>query len=209
MQVKSECRHRMHPADRRQEILDAALRVFALGGFRQASLNEVARAAGVTKGCVYHHFASKEELLLALIKQKARPDREAPISLIAASSASHPEKVAQMVDELWRHFQQPGQLELMMLAVSELPYAPDIARLFFDEVVMHCREQMRAAMQLIYGDVGTDAPSEREIELIARLVPSLIFGAALGQRTFAGIDPTHPSPDEVKGLLTKILVRGT
>jgi len=198
----------MNPADRRQEILDAAVRVFANGGFRRATLNEVARSAGVTKGCVYHHFVSKEELLLALMRQKARPDRDEPISLIAASSASHAEKVAQVVDELWDHFQQPGHLELVMLAVSELPHAPDIARAFFDEVVVQCRAQMRSAMQTIYRNVGDDPPSDRDIELIARLLPSLVLGAALGQRTFAEIDPEHPSPDEVKAMLTKILVRG-
>ena len=51
------------PAERPGELLDAALRVFAARGYRNASLEEVAAAAGVTKGAVYHHFTNKEQLL--------------------------------------------------------------------------------------------------------------------------------------------------
>ena len=51
------------PAERPGELLDAALRVFAARGYRNASLEEVAAAAGVTKGAVYYHFTNKEQLL--------------------------------------------------------------------------------------------------------------------------------------------------
>lgn len=51
------------PAERPGELLDAALRVFAARGYRNANLEEVASAAGVTKGAVYYHFTNKEQLL--------------------------------------------------------------------------------------------------------------------------------------------------
>ncbi len=51
------------PAERPGELLDAALRVFAARGYRSANLEEVAAAAGVTKGAVYYHFTNKEQLL--------------------------------------------------------------------------------------------------------------------------------------------------
>ncbi len=51
------------PDERPGELLDAALRVFAARGYRNASLEEVAAAAGVTKGAVYYHFTNKEQLL--------------------------------------------------------------------------------------------------------------------------------------------------
>lgn len=56
------------PEDRPGEILDAALAVFAERGFRSTRLEEVAEAAGVTKGTIYHYFANKEELLLRAIE---------------------------------------------------------------------------------------------------------------------------------------------
>lgn len=55
------------PEERPQEILEAALRVFAERGYRTTRLEDVGEAAGVTKGTIYHYFANKEELLLRAI----------------------------------------------------------------------------------------------------------------------------------------------
>jgi len=44
-------------------LTDVALRVFAERGYDGASMDEVARAAGITKASIYHHVAGKEELL--------------------------------------------------------------------------------------------------------------------------------------------------
>jgi AcrR family transcriptional regulator len=56
------------PDERPQEILEAALRVFAERGYRTTRLEDVGEAAGVTKGTIYHYFANKEELLLRAIE---------------------------------------------------------------------------------------------------------------------------------------------
>lgn len=56
------------PDERVQELLDAALAVFAERGYRNARIDDVAEAAGVTKGAVYHHFANKEQLLCRAIE---------------------------------------------------------------------------------------------------------------------------------------------
>ncbi|MEP6733341.1 MAG: TetR/AcrR family transcriptional regulator [bacterium] len=56
------------PDARPQELLDAALSVFAERGYRNTRLEEVAEAAGVTKGTIYHYFDTKEELLLRAIE---------------------------------------------------------------------------------------------------------------------------------------------
>ena len=57
------------PEERPQELLEAALRVFATHGYRTTRLEQVAAAAGVTKGAVYHYFSNKEELLLRALEQ--------------------------------------------------------------------------------------------------------------------------------------------
>jgi TetR/AcrR family acrAB operon transcriptional repressor len=46
----------------RRQIIAAARRVFARQGVRRTTLEEVARAAGVTRGAIYWHFAGKTEL---------------------------------------------------------------------------------------------------------------------------------------------------
>lgn len=53
----------------RQDLLDAARRVFARDGFELARLEDIARAAGKTRGALYTHFANKEDLFFALIEQ--------------------------------------------------------------------------------------------------------------------------------------------
>lgn len=63
-----QIRWERRPDERPQEILEAALRVFASNGYRNTRLEEVAAAAGVTKGAVYHYFANKEELLLRALE---------------------------------------------------------------------------------------------------------------------------------------------
>ncbi len=50
----------------RSLLLDAAEEVFAEKGFTPASLDDIARTAGYTKGAIYKHFATKEDLFLAV-----------------------------------------------------------------------------------------------------------------------------------------------
>ena len=54
--------------DRREQIIDAAMRVFAQKGFTRATNKDVAREAGITAGLIYHYFESKEALLMAVIE---------------------------------------------------------------------------------------------------------------------------------------------
>jgi len=57
---------------RRAQILVAASRVFARQGFHRTTVREVAREAGIADGTIYLYFASKQELLLALLGQLGR-----------------------------------------------------------------------------------------------------------------------------------------
>ena len=51
--------------DARTKLLDAAMTVIRAQGFAATSVDEICRAAGVTKGAFFHHFRSKEELAVA------------------------------------------------------------------------------------------------------------------------------------------------
>jgi AcrR family transcriptional regulator len=53
----------------RQDLLVAALTVFSQKGYTATRLEDVAHAAGVTRGAIYHHFGSKAELYGALIEE--------------------------------------------------------------------------------------------------------------------------------------------
>jgi AcrR family transcriptional regulator len=57
-------------ADRRRQILDAAVRVFAAKGFVQCRVSDIAEEAGVAYGLVYHYFGSKDEVLDTLFLER-------------------------------------------------------------------------------------------------------------------------------------------
>ncbi|MGW1740721.1 TetR/AcrR family transcriptional regulator [Nocardia sp. NPDC001965] len=53
--------------DTKRAILDAAVRLFVAKGFEETSLREIADAVGITKPSLYYHYASKLELLVAIV----------------------------------------------------------------------------------------------------------------------------------------------
>jgi len=62
------------PGDTRQRLLEAALEEIHRVGFQAASLHRILRQAGVTKGALYHHFASKQALGYAVVDELIAPD---------------------------------------------------------------------------------------------------------------------------------------
>ena len=56
-------------SNRREEILQVAAALFASRGFEAASIRVIGDAAGILPGSLYHHFASKEEMLQDLLKR--------------------------------------------------------------------------------------------------------------------------------------------
>src|SRR5271154_5278066 len=61
---------------KRRQILDGARRVFLADGFDGASMNDIARVAGVSKGTLYVYFDSKERLFEALIREDRKQQAE-------------------------------------------------------------------------------------------------------------------------------------
>jgi|TARA_B110000196_G_scaffold128345_1_gene111319 AcrR family transcriptional regulator len=62
-------RSRMSAADRRRQVLDVGLEVFARHGYHETSMSALAAEAGVTKPVLYQHFASKHDLFEELLSE--------------------------------------------------------------------------------------------------------------------------------------------
>ena len=77
---------RLPPAERREQLLDAALEVLDEHGYAGATMEAIARAAGVTKPVVYDVFGKRTDLLMALL---AREEARA-LAEIAAAMPSEP-----------------------------------------------------------------------------------------------------------------------
>ena len=63
-------KHQVRTEETQARILDAAEAVFSDQGFEKTQLEEVAARAGYTRGAIYAHYASKEDLFLALVEQR-------------------------------------------------------------------------------------------------------------------------------------------
>jgi AcrR family transcriptional regulator len=72
MSDKSTSRERMIE-ERRNQILDAAARLFAHKGYKGATIREIAREAGVAEGTIYNYFDSKHDLLISLPQRISWP----------------------------------------------------------------------------------------------------------------------------------------
>jgi len=70
-------------AKTRQDLLDAALQVFSRQGYQAARLQDIAKAAGVTRGAIYHHFGSKAELFNSLMDEASAQESGAVEAAIA------------------------------------------------------------------------------------------------------------------------------
>ncbi len=73
----------------RTRVLDAALRLFSRRGYRATSMRDIAHAARVSTGNVYHHFAGKQEIFRALLDQywQAIESADFPVNRALASGA--------------------------------------------------------------------------------------------------------------------------
>ncbi len=56
-------------AEKRQQIMDAALELFANEGYHSTSISRIAQSAGISKGLMYNYFDSKEDLLRSVMNQ--------------------------------------------------------------------------------------------------------------------------------------------
>ncbi len=78
-------------AETRDALLAAAMTHFARDGFADTSLSAIAASAGTTKGAIFHHFRSKEELFIEVWKKVQRDmDEEARAAALSALSPADP-----------------------------------------------------------------------------------------------------------------------
>jgi TetR/AcrR family transcriptional regulator len=113
----------MTMSERREQLIDAAVRVFAERGFRGATTREIAVAAGVTEAVIFQHFPDKDTLYAAILKQKSG-DQQAHqwiAEMQALADARDTPGVLRMLFEgiLGQHERDPYVLRLMVYSALE------------------------------------------------------------------------------------------
>lgn len=91
-------RSNMKPEDRRNQILKVAENLFFSKGFEDTTISEIISEAGLSKGGFYHHFASKEELLLGIFAQMVDRIAEPMTATVADKSRSALDRLQSIYD---------------------------------------------------------------------------------------------------------------
>jgi AcrR family transcriptional regulator len=106
-------------ADKRRQILDAAIRVFATRGFHACRVSDVADEAGVAYGLVYHYFGSKEEILNTLFTERWQVMLDAIAEIDKQQDVAARDKlylVASFIIDSYRH--EPDLMKVIIVEVT-------------------------------------------------------------------------------------------
>jgi AcrR family transcriptional regulator len=152
--------------DKRQIILDAAVRVFARSGYHTSRVGDIAEEAGIAHGLLYHYFSSKDELLRTVF-------RESWSRLLAALHAVEegddppPEQLRKIAAVLLRSWRNDP--DLVRVLVREVARSPHLS-----EQVDEVREAFLVLQRVI--ERGQETGAFRA-DLDARLASWIVYGS--------------------------------
>lgn len=159
--------------DRREQIIDAAMRVFAQKGFVRATNKDVAHEAGITPGLIYHYFENKDALLMAVIEGRT------PLKVIT----SLPTGVLNMPPEQFFPF-----VIKQVLTIVESENFVALLKVVLPEVLHNedspIAQVVPAAIQRIFGFLGEYLEAQMQQGTLRRadtvLHTQMLFGSIVG-----------------------------
>jgi AcrR family transcriptional regulator len=110
--------------DKRRQILDAAVRVFARRGFHASRVGDIAEEAGVAHGLLYHYFESKDAVLQAVFHENWNVllERIASVEETDEPAADQLRHVAAIILRTWLHLP-----DVVRVVVQEFGRSPELA----------------------------------------------------------------------------------
>ena len=163
------------------QVLDGAREIFLRDGFEGASVDEIARAAGVSKATLYSYFPDKKLLFMEVAKGQCR--RQAEEALMTIDQTKPPQVVLRQVAQTFLGFifSDMGQ-RIFRICVAESDRFPEIGREFYRSGPMLMRTALvgyltsaRARGEVRIEDM--DLAADQFAELCkADLWPRLVFG---------------------------------
>lgn len=145
--------------EKRSAILDGAGRVFASHGYEGASMADITRAAGVSKGTIYHHFNGKAELFGAYVAQQCAANF-APLFDAAQPAGDTASTLRDIGARLVNLMLSPVGLTVDRIVVSEAARFPELARAFYDSGPARAIAGLAAWLsgQVAHGHLALDDP---------------------------------------------------
>jgi AcrR family transcriptional regulator len=198
-------RWQRRPDERPHQILDAAFRVFGARGFHQATLDDVARTAGITKGTIYLYFPSKAALFTAMLKARITaviPSAEAADGRAASSLEG---RLAAIGQDIYRFLSSPAYLTMFRTVVSEVARFPEVAAQVYQEGVLAANRRFAAVIR-----AAVRAGEFREVDamIAARAFIGMFLIFAVSQRLLGGERIYPIADDAVVTTVTDIFLNG-
>lgn len=154
---------------KREEILDVALELFTKKGYDRTSVREIARLAGLSQAGLLHHFSTKEELFIEVLRRRDVRNREE-----FQAGEGEPNSISRLVSIVRNNMTQPGLVRLYVTMSAESTDVDSTARSFFVD-------RYRALRAEVAKDVRTKQQlGELSAELDPDAVASLLIAAADG-----------------------------
>lgn len=172
--------------DRRAEIIAVAIKLFVAKGYSGTRLDEVARAARVSKGLPYLYFESKEDLFKAVVREALLP----PLIAGEARLQVHQGPVAELLRGLVRDYAEYVRHVsggIAKLVIAEANNFPEIARFYVEEVVARGRAFMA---DLIRRGIATGEFRSVDPVGYAGVIGAPLTMLAIWQHSLAPFDPT-------------------
>jgi TetR/AcrR family acrAB operon transcriptional repressor len=170
-------RTRDEAAETRNDILDAAERVFSERGVSHTSLDDIAKAAGVTRGAIYWHFRNKSELFTAMVNRVSLPIEEM-VARSGDDDAADPLALlrAAAIGALKRTATDPQCQRVFDIVTHKCEYIEDMAgvKMRISDIKCGCVARAEKAIKLAMK--RGQLPKTLDARLAAIGLDALIFG---------------------------------
>jgi AcrR family transcriptional regulator len=117
---------------KRRQIIEGARRVFLREGFDAASMGEIAREAGVSKGTLYVYFESKEALFAALVGESKRATAERNLAHLDPEDPDLRRVLTRFASGLIEKVTEPEHMALVRMVVAAAEKFPAVGRTFYE-----------------------------------------------------------------------------
>lgn len=168
---------------KRQHLVDTAIELFSAHGFHGTGIDRIAEAAQVSKKTMYHHFRSKEELILAALRQHDGVFRNEFMRAVDGHGATARERLSAIFSVAHAWFSDNKFYGCMFInAIGEYA-APDTA---IREVCKDFKVLMRSYIEELAAGAGAENPGELAAELALLLEGAIVTAQVSGNPTAAG-----------------------
>ncbi len=176
-----------HLERRRKQILEAAQRCFTRKGFHETSMQDVFAEAGLSAGAVYRYFASKNDIIFALILETMTPLRGRMAEIIRSEQAPTPAEVVRLVtSEVIKRGGPDGPLRLAPQAWAMAMVQPE-ASVPVRAAIAGMRELWREYAVRIR-DLGW-IPPDADVDAMAKSMISFLPGFMLQHLLLEDVNP--------------------